>query len=177
MLKKSACAEATRTIASKTNTAAALSTRATERSRRRRGCTAFVVRSAGARGDLFDLRQQLRGVELAHQGLAGLGEDALPAPLVFGEAHGLHPLADDRFEGLLVVLADRLRQRLVRLLPGLEEGGLQLGRQGVDLLLPEHGRSDHDAAGLLRDVRRDRKSTRLNSSHVKISYAVFCLKK
>src|SRR5690606_41560344 len=27
------------------------------------------------------------------------------------------------------------------------------------------------------DARRDRKSTRLNSSHVKISYAVFCLKK
>src|SRR5438874_10702803 len=26
-------------------------------------------------------------------------------------------------------------------------------------------------------VRRDRKSTRLNSSHVEISYAVFCLKK
>src|SRR5690625_6686722 len=30
--------------------------------------------------------------------------------------------------------------------------------------------------GELRDVR-DRKSTRLNSSHVAISYAVFCLKK
>src|SRR5690606_41690851 len=28
-----------------------------------------------------------------------------------------------------------------------------------------------------RDERTDRKSTRLNSSHVKISYAVFCLKK
>src|SRR5690606_42098405 len=28
-----------------------------------------------------------------------------------------------------------------------------------------------------RGGRRDRKSTRLNSSHVKISYAVFCLKK
>src|SRR5207249_10213738 len=27
------------------------------------------------------------------------------------------------------------------------------------------------------DVRGDRKSTRLNSSHVSISYAVFCLKK
>src|SRR5690606_39532495 len=27
------------------------------------------------------------------------------------------------------------------------------------------------------DERADRKSTRLNSSHVKISYAVFCLKK
>src|SRR6266496_4890054 len=29
----------------------------------------------------------------------------------------------------------------------------------------------------LRRRRRDRKSTRLNSSHVEISYAVFCLKK
>src|SRR5690554_7267086 len=27
------------------------------------------------------------------------------------------------------------------------------------------------------EVKRDRKSTRLNSSHVRISYAVFCLKK
>src|SRR5690625_4041383 len=27
------------------------------------------------------------------------------------------------------------------------------------------------------EIRRDRKSTRLNSSHVAISYAVFCLKK
>src|SRR5207302_7941250 len=29
----------------------------------------------------------------------------------------------------------------------------------------------------LKILRSDRKSTRLNSSHVKISYAVFCLKK
>src|SRR5690625_5775849 len=29
----------------------------------------------------------------------------------------------------------------------------------------------------LQNERRDRKSTRLNSSHVAISYAVFCLKK
>src|SRR5207302_10107316 len=33
------------------------------------------------------------------------------------------------------------------------------------------------ARHLRRDARGDRKSTRLNSSHVKISYAVFCLKK
>src|SRR5207302_8308138 len=33
------------------------------------------------------------------------------------------------------------------------------------------------AAGPGRGHRQDRKSTRLNSSHVKISYAVFCLKK
>src|SRR5882724_12913951 len=31
--------------------------------------------------------------------------------------------------------------------------------------------------GRPRRVRRDRKSTRLNSSHLGISYAVFCLKK
>src|SRR3989442_12048603 len=31
--------------------------------------------------------------------------------------------------------------------------------------------------GGFQDVRLDRKSTRLNSSHVRISYAVFCLKK
>src|SRR5690349_23345978 len=36
-----------------------------------------------------------------------------------------------------------------------------------------HG-DDADRRGL---VQQDRKSTRLNSSHVEISYAVFCLKK
>src|SRR5690554_7421595 len=30
---------------------------------------------------------------------------------------------------------------------------------------------------LKQDMEKDRKSTRLNSSHVRISYAVFCLKK
>src|SRR5258707_4512835 len=35
----------------------------------------------------------------------------------------------------------------------------------------------HVADVLLHDLLRDRKSTRLNSSHANISYAVFCLKK
>src|SRR5437868_11393181 len=35
----------------------------------------------------------------------------------------------------------------------------------------------HAATTSSRGVPRDRKSTRLNSSHVSISYAVFCLKK
>src|SRR5690606_40926324 len=34
-----------------------------------------------------------------------------------------------------------------------------------------------DPEAYLSFLREDRKSTRLNSSHVKISYAVFCLKK
>src|SRR2546430_7226924 len=34
-----------------------------------------------------------------------------------------------------------------------------------------------DSLVKVRDANRDRKSTRLNSSHSQISYAVFCLKK
>src|SRR2546426_7743771 len=38
-------------------------------------------------------------------------------------------------------------------------------------------REGHPTAADVEDHRRDRKSTRLNSSHLVISYAVFCLKK
>src|SRR5699024_12101620 len=43
----------------------------------------------------------------------------------------------------------------------------------------ERANRPKDREGLpeLRAIREDRKSTRLNSSHVSISYAVFCLKK
>src|SRR5699024_11741147 len=50
------------------------------------------------------------------------------------------------------------------------------------LKLPRCGATVQVLAGQYRKVRplgqpmRDRKSTRLNSSHVSISYAVFCLK-
>src|SRR3712207_9233099 len=60
------------------------------------------------------------------------------------------------------------------LLGDLEVGGVDLGEPGVDdllvqlLLLLE----TEDLLGL----GGDRKSTRLNSSHANISYAVFCLK-
>src|SRR3712207_7209826 len=49
--------------------------------------------------------------------------------------------------------------------------GRRRGRAGLGAL--------HPLEGLLRPRRRpaDRKSTRLNSSHANISYAVFCLKK
>src|SRR5690242_21560854 len=46
-----------------------------------------------------------------------------------------------------------------------------------------HGMADDTARTLARELlgkvglRPDRKSTRLNSSHMSISYAVFCLKK
>src|SRR5206468_7957872 len=41
----------------------------------------------------------------------------------------------------------------------------------------EQRRQEKDNAETLSSQRRDRKSTRLNSSHDQISYAVFCLKK
>src|SRR3712207_7467482 len=49
----------------------------------------------------------------------------------------------------------------------LAAAGQRVAEAVVDLV-----RADHDVR-----LRRDRKSTRLNSSHANISYAVFCLKK
>src|SRR3712207_7148847 len=51
--------------------------------------------------------------------------------------------------------------------PAAGGGGMKL------LVLGATGR----AGSRVVDVARDRKSTRLNSSHANISYAVFCLKK
>src|SRR5256885_12029934 len=57
--------------------------------------------------------------------------------------------------------------------PGAAESdGRQSGSSGGGLSLAE-GRLGDDGGG----QRIDRKSTRLNSSHLVISYAVFCLKK
>src|SRR5437870_7260958 len=54
--------------------------------------------------------------------------------------------------------------------------GLTLGDVQVELLEP-HDPDSPVAKFLARRGPGDRKSTRLNSSHVAISYAVFCLKK
>src|SRR5690606_28798702 len=50
-----------------------------------------------------------------------------------------------------------------------------LRRAHRDLRAPEQG--FERSAIVRKEADADRKSTRLNSSHVKISYAVFCLKK
>src|SRR5690606_41993661 len=69
---------------------------------------------------------------------------------------------------------------------GALERGVEQGRCWDDLVeqaVPQRG-GGRDAVRLQHQLHRphirdlpDRKSTRLNSSHVKISYAVFCLKK
>src|SRR5690625_6643127 len=65
-----------------------------------------------------------------------------------------------------------LELKLSELLSGLERKVLQLYLDGcsyqeISIELKRHEKS----------IDKDRKSTRLNSSHVAISYAVFCLKK
>src|SRR6266496_4504028 len=52
---------------------------------------------------------------------------------------------------------------------------LGCGLGDVRHFLVTHVHRDHYTQAV--ELRRDRKSTRLNSSHVEISYAVFCLKK
>src|SRR3712207_9559630 len=76
----------------------------------------------------------------------------------------------------LPILADELksllRARATRLDPDLGEGSLGVGV--VEGLLQLRVEARHHGVGR---GARDRKSTRLNSSHANISYAVFCLKK
>src|SRR3712207_7378246 len=56
---------------------------------------------------------------------------------------------------------------------GADAGGVRGGSRLGIAEEAEHGAAVVDGAGL----EEDRKSTRLNSSHANISYAVFCLKK
>src|SRR3712207_8894235 len=57
-------------------------------------------------------------------------------------------------------------------------GVRQGDRQRMDARRARRARGVHGPARRGRPrLRRDRKSTRLNSSHANISYAVFCLKK
>src|SRR5436309_4490441 len=67
-----------------------------------------------------------------------------------------------------VFLRALLRQRRGHVIVLWDGGSIHKGPD-VRALLARYPR--------LHERREDRKSTRLNSSHVKISYAVFCLKK
>src|SRR2546427_7593451 len=73
---------------------------------------------------------------------------------------GVHPLLAQLYAARGVCSADELDDTPARLLP---PSGL-LGMEAAVRLLDDA-------------IERDRKSTRLNSSHSQISYAVFCLKK
>src|SRR3712207_7700391 len=79
--------------------------------------------------------------------------------------HDVEPVADLRHELGQVVEHPRALERV--------DAGPQRRVAEVVLL----SRADESGARRLLAVDRDRKSTRLNSSHANISYVVFCLKK
>src|SRR5690606_41560593 len=82
---------------------------------------------------------------------------------------------------------DELRDLLPQRQPSQRRLGPRLGSVGPGRLAgacralrTPHEREEREEAedgSRSREKGSDRKSTRLNSSHVKISYAVFCLKK
>src|SRR5688500_19279352 len=74
----------------------------------------------------------------------------------------LHSIPTRRSSDLL----DEIHQPVELLVPVELDAALLLGLDGPDDAIDDFGQ-----------VVRDRKSTRLNSSHLVISYAVFCLKK
>src|SRR5690606_41388001 len=96
--------------------------------------------------------------------------------LRFCASRSLHSFPTRRSSDLILLLADNLGYGDVG------SFGSQLHRTpNIDRLAEEGIRltSFYVSSGVCTPSRAslDRKSTRLNSSHVKISYAVFCLKK
>src|SRR5699024_11234997 len=82
---------------------------------------------------------------------------------------GVVPMRDGKLQGKNVFN----RQELLWLQDKFPE---HMKKQGFELKRGERG-SDRKHIETAKFKKQDRKSTRLNSSHVSISYAVFCLKK
>src|SRR5699024_12622036 len=73
-----------------------------------------------------------------------------------------------------VEFCDRLRLSIANVLPRRDR---QLSGRSSDGTVGVIDLAALDYSSCLLSQTQDRKSTRLNSSHVSISYAVFCLKK
>src|SRR2546430_948652 len=107
--------------------------------------------------------------------LVGLDDGVDLRPVVF--ARGQYDLDD------LGCLVHDSATPLITPLPGRVDDGESLGEARRNLArhkTDEVGLADAGAVlniAAEQQLRQDRKSTRLNSSHSQISYAVFCLKK
>src|SRR5215475_11751098 len=127
-----------------------------------------IIADVAARGDraLIELSRKLDQVNLDQTGLR-VGADEIDAA---------YAACDRRALDALALARDRIEAYHRRQLPtderftdplGVELGSRWSAIEAVGLYVP----------GGTAAYPSDRKSTRLNSSHVKISYAVFCLKK
>src|SRR5207253_9835363 len=88
--------------------------------------------------------------------------------------HDALPIYEEVLSGIPDRGQRRSRQRLLRLRAAWIPATLHQRDKERRSSVPS---SEWDRQFLLFRVHQDRKSTRLNSSHVAISYAVFCLKK
>src|SRR3712207_7287591 len=87
----------------------------------------------------------------------------------------MEDLRDNRAQWRETVGIDHRGYRVVTAAPPATSWGIlvRLGIMGQFGMGP----SDHNSVPYVHMLTEDRKSTRLNSSHANISYAVFCLKK
>src|SRR5437762_2360313 len=91
-----------------------------------------------------------------------------PYTTLFRSLGPKHPLVGARLNSLAVLRASR----------GDWAEAVAIGRRAKPILIASNTDDDGDRSGLAKTVlsqNTDRKSTRLNSSHRCISYAVFCL--
>src|SRR5690554_1384167 len=96
--------------------------------------------------------------------------------LGFGILYGVHKIPHHYFKGLsLIALPIVIILLIITMAEGIIIGGANASRW---IRIPFVGITFQTStmAGVVL-MTLDRKSTRLNSSHVRISYAVFCLKK
>src|SRR5262245_64358097 len=143
---------------------------------------------SGGEGVLVEeatLRAVLRGaVHAAEIHVEALGEAVIRqhrAHLVLAAAGALRVVRARGFAVAVLVIAVVGSHQVERGYRGpLHAAPDHIQRLVVELVGVVDGDGDYVAAddGLAREILRvDRKSTRLNSSHLGISYAVFCLKK
>src|SRR5207249_8029572 len=125
-----------------------------------------------------------RSVDAAQMAAEGLVRDRLASCSAVRAVSLIGLRAVESEPGLLhrVALAERAEVDQLDIVP-CGRLAIFFRKSEVSLAGYEHRAARHDAVdeGIRREVEpdggRDRKSTRLNSSHVSISYAVFCLKK
>src|SRR5699024_11830329 len=102
--------------------------------------------------------------------------DLAPTLLYSVSLHDALPIS-----GWTVVLCSQVLRRAVRLtarcdVPGVDLVLVSPNLQLIQNLFKSRAKMGHGRrSSCSGPVRTDRKSTRLNSSHVSISYAVFCL--
>src|SRR5690554_7621853 len=78
---------------------------------------------------------------------------------------------------LPAVMGDGLTVVISPLISLMQDQVEALQAMGVAAAALNNGLSPEASQRIMTQLHQDRKSTRLNSSHVRISYAVFCLKK